>query len=254
MTLIVEKALARPLRFRPAVAQRSAMVDSLRERISHGGKEGCSPLLPQTVDPPHVHGKRRPMSPCTPRAGVHHHGRRSCSRLAAITRLLASRRFLAGMLALTLVLNVAVRLPASWRRSPADYSDPEALSGDATPAVAAAASAGGGGDAASSSAKLIPRILHHVHPSTSALTPAARKRLQSWRAHNPGWEVRHYDNQVRHGCSWGAWNCLVLFLCSAAAAGSRHCTALMDAARLAGLPGLCTSRVPAAPRCLPAPD
>eukprot|EP00887_Chlorella_sp_A99_P001125 scaffold14.g1125.t1 len=176
-------------------------MESLRERVSHACSSAAGgaqpPLLPQTVNAAQRHERRsklqRQPSPLSPM-----HSSSRCSGngsgviVATCLRVLGSRRFLSAVLAVTLLLHCAMRLPA-LHPPPADFADLASLSSDRYTAAGAGERGGGGGGG--TSAKLIPRILHQTYSSTAALTPRLRRHMLSWRAHNPGWEVRFYDDQ-----------------------------------------------------------
>jgi hypothetical protein len=44
--------------------------------------------------------------------------------------------------------------------------------------------------------KLIPRVIHQTYRSASSLPPATARLMASWRAANPGWDVRFWDDDA----------------------------------------------------------
>lgn len=158
---------------------------------SGGGKRGRGrrpqPLLPRTA----LDSKGSPRGRAAGGAGRALLWARRCAL-----------RSLAALTALLLVLHLAYagRLPVPGRlaglagaaASAAQLQDLVQLSGDGGPARAAAPFAA----APDLGPKLIPRILHQTY-KTASVPEAVQRYMATWRALNPGWDVRFYDD---HDC------------------------------------------------------
>lgn len=165
------------------------MLEVLRERC-------CSPKGGPETSLPVVHPKAWRHSRHAPRSSSWRH-----SPLGHSERYMAAaygRRRRAVHFALLALLAVAVLGRAGMHLltpPPPELADLQRLDGDwpstqqhsADPAAAAAAL---------KEAKLIPRILHQAYPGGVATLLAPQRRwMASWRALNPGWEVRLYSDQ-----------------------------------------------------------